>query len=137
MERTTKLINKVFGRLFFLGIVGLLLFLLYKGLFIKDGIAFFYGFIVVLFDFFLIARFSFSFLSAKTFKKNFYFLSMVVRYFIVFPFLYFAIRLAPDCIFAIISGAVWATFAFTITIITLLKERSGWSTEEHNSSHGR
>ncbi len=133
----TKVYRKVFFRLFIAGIFGLLVFVLWKGICFANAASFIYGFSVVVLDFFILARFSYSFIMKKTFQRSVAFGGMFLRYFIIFPLLYLGIRLAPNFMFAIISGAVWATFAFTITITTLLKERSGWSMEEHNSSHGR
>lgn len=129
--------KKVFSRLFVAGILGMLVFLLWRGINFTNAASFIYGFFVIILDFFILARFSSSLIMKKSFQRSVTFGGMLLRYFIIFPLLYLGIRLAPNFMFAIISGAVWATFAFTITITTLLKERSGWSMEEHNSSHGR
>ncbi|WP_456396823.1 hypothetical protein [Desulfurobacterium sp.] len=128
--------KRVFFRLFIAGIFGALLFSLWKGFCFANMVSFIYGFSVVVFDFFILERFSRSFVMRKSFQRNVAFGGMFLRYFIIFPFFYYGIRLAPNFMFAIISGAVWATFAFTAITITLLKERSGWSMED-NSSRGQ
>ncbi|WP_456465485.1 ATP synthase subunit I [Desulfurobacterium sp.] len=132
-----KMVERLFLRLSIVGLVGLFFFLMWKGWKFANAFSFIYGFSVIMLDFLILARFSSSVVKKRSIKKTIAYGGMFFRYFVVFSFLYFGIRVAPKFIFAIISGAVWANLAFTIVITLLLKERSGWSMEEHNSSHGR
>jgi len=136
IERNPEL--KVLKILAVVSLLGAIPFTIYSKFSIFKTWWFIYGTAVIYLDYIFLAKFTHDWRKKLTQEKKGSPGSFILKYFIVIPLLYTGIRVAPEHIFAIISGAVWATFAFIITIIITLKERSGWNTEEQeNSSRGR
>ncbi|SNR86056.1 hypothetical protein [Desulfurobacterium atlanticum] len=126
---------KILAMVSFFGVVP---FGIYSKLSVAKILWFIYGTSVIYLDYIFLARFSSQWRKKIIQGNKGTGGSFILKYFVIIPLLYAGIRVAPQHIFAIISGAVWATFAFIITTIIILKERSGWNTEEHqDSSHGQ
>ncbi len=123
----TNIESKVLTTLAKITLLGLIPFLIYSRLHFTSSIWFLYGTFIVYLNFIFLAKFLAKWrnnIYADKGNRGGFPISLILKYLLIGPLLYAGIRVAPEHIFAIISGAIWTNFAFIITIIITLKERS-------------